>query len=65
MYANGCYCEADRREDDIWVVEIGKTGFFPDPGIRILLLDPMKGEGRGFPFFCFAKCDTGYLCACR
>jgi len=35
MYVNGRYCEADRREDDLWVVAIGKTGVFPDPGIRI------------------------------
>jgi hypothetical protein len=29
---------------------MGKTGFFPDPGIRILPLDPMVGDGvGGFP----------------
>ena len=50
MYANGCYWEADQRYDDLWVVGIGKTGFFPDPGIRILPLDLMGGdETGGFP----------------
>ena len=50
MYANGCYWEADQGEDDLWVVGMGKTGFFPDPGIRILPFDPMVGdEVGGFP----------------
>jgi hypothetical protein len=49
MYANGCYWEADRRSDDLWVVGIGKTGGFPEPGIRILPLDPMGEMSSGVP----------------
>jgi len=50
MYANGRYWRADQRSDDLRVVEIGKTGIFPDPGIRILPLDTMMGdETVGFP----------------
>jgi hypothetical protein len=50
MYANGCYWEADRRSYDLWVVGIGKTGVFPESGIRILSLDPMEGDEFGsFP----------------
>lgn len=36
MYANGCYWEADRGVDDLWVAVMGKTGFFAgswDPDI--------------------------------
>ncbi len=42
-----------------------KQGVFPDLRIRILPLDPMVGGGRGFLFFGFAKCDTGYSHAYR
>jgi len=46
MYANRRYWEADRNEDDLWVVGMRKMGgVFLDPGIRILPFEPM-GEMR-------------------
>ena len=50
MYANRCYWEADRNEDDLWGVGLGKRGGVPDPLIRILPFDPIIGdEGGRFP----------------
>jgi hypothetical protein len=50
MYANGCYWEVVRGDDDLWVTGMRKTGFFPVPGIRLLLLDPIWRDGIGnFP----------------
>ena len=34
-------------EDDLWVVEMTKMGFFPDLQIRIWPFDPMAGEEVG------------------
>ena len=49
-YYHGCYWRADWRYDDIWVVGMGKNRVFPDPGIRIIPLDPMGGDKTGgFP----------------
>ena len=47
MYANRRYWEADRNEDDLWVVGMKKMGVFPDPGIRTLPFDPMSGDEGG------------------
>jgi len=47
MHANRCYWKADRNDDDLWVVEMREMGVFPDPLIRILPFDPMRGDEVG------------------
>ena len=52
MYANGCYWEADRYEDDQWVVGIGKTGGFSGSRYPDMTLGYHGGRrGRGFPLW--------------
>jgi hypothetical protein len=41
---------ADRNENDLWIVGIGKRGGFLDPMFQILPFDPIVGDETGcFP----------------